>query len=385
MAVTGDSMNTQDKTKQELVDELKYVCQRLNEFEPEEVHSPVMKVREEILVVDDELRICELLSRWLTAEGYRCTSAAKGEIALNSLAGKKYDLVVSDIMMPGMSGIDLLKVVKTFSPDTAIIMATAVSDRQTAVMALVLGAYGYVMKPFERNEVLISVANALERRRMTLLIREYERSLEHKVEERTAEVRNREEQIIFRLLSASEFRDDETGAHVRRIGLYASAMAKQLGWGPEAVDDIRLAAPMHDVGKIGIPDRILQKPGRLTRKEFEIMKKHTEIGARILDNPDVPLLRMAKEIALSHHEKWDGSGYPYGLAGESIPEAGRIVAVIDVYDALVYDRVYRRAVPEKKALSKINEGRGTHFDPRILDCFISLLPEIRLIREEIGN
>ena len=141
MAVTGDSMNTQDKTKQELVDELKYVCQRLNEFEPEEVHSPVMKVREEILVVDDELRICELLSRWLTAEGYRCTSAAKGEIALNSLAGKKYDLVVSDIMMPGMSGIDLLKVVKTFSPDTAIIMATAVSDRQTAVMALELGAW----------------------------------------------------------------------------------------------------------------------------------------------------------------------------------------------------------------------------------------------------
>ncbi|HTY23928.1 MAG TPA: HD domain-containing phosphohydrolase [Desulfomonilaceae bacterium] len=378
-------MNTQDKTKEELVDELKSVCQRLNEFEPEEVHSPVTKVREEILVVDDEPRICELLSRWLTAEGYRCASAANGEIALNSLAGKKYDLVVSDIMMPGMSGLDLLKVVKTFSPDTAMIIATAVSDRQTAVMALELGAYGYVMKPFERNEVLISVANALERRRMTLLMREYERSLEHKVVERTAEVRLREEQIIFRLLSASEFRDDETGAHVRRIGLYSSAMAKQLGWGTEAVDDIRLAAPMHDVGKIGIPDRILQKPGKLTRKEFEIMKKHAEIGARILDNPDVPLLRMAKEIALSHHEKWDGSGYPYGLAGESIPEAGRIVAVVDVYDALVYDRVYRHAVPEKKALSKINEGRGTHFDPRILDCFISLLPEIRLIREEIGN
>ena len=383
-------MNSQDKTKEELTDELRYVCQRLVELGGPEPERQVKKAREEILIVDDEPHICDLLTRWFTADGYRCTYAASGETALGLLAGKKFGLVVSDIMMPGMSGIDLLKAIRIFSADTAIIMATAVGDRQTAIMSLELGAYGYVLKPFDRNEILISVANALERRRVTLVMREYERNLEQKIVERTAQVRQREEQIIFRLLSASEDRDDETGAHIRRIGMYSAAMAGELGWEPEAVDDIRLAAPMHDVGKIGIPDRILQKPAKLTPSEFEIMKTHTSIGGRILDNPDVPLLQMAKEIALSHHEKWNGSGYPSGLVGEAIPEAGRIVAVVDVYDALVYDRVYRAALPEEQALSMINAGNGTHFEPRMVDCFMSLLPAIRRIRakikeEQLGN
>ncbi len=227
------------------------------------------------------------------------------------------------------------------------------------------------------------MANALERRRTALVMREYERGLEQKVRERTALIRQREEQIILRLISASEYRDDETGAHIQRIGLYSSVMARELGWAPQAVDDIRVAAPMHDVGKIGIPDQILQKPGELTPEEYEIMKTHTLIGGRILDNPDIPLLQMAKEIALSHHEKWNGSGYPCGLSGEALPESGRIVAIVDVYDALVYDRIYRPALPEKEALSIIAEGKGNHFDPRILDCFFSLLSEIRRIRSEI--
>jgi putative two-component system response regulator len=343
------------------------------------------KLAKEVLIVDDEPYICELLVRFFSNEGYRCTCATNGTMALGLVAGKKFDLVVSDVSMPGMSGIDLLKTLKSISPDMAVIMMTGIDDHRTALLALQLGAYGYLFKPLDQNELLISAANALERRRMMLLMREYERNLEQKVRERTAHVRQREEEIVLRLLSAAGYRDDETGAHVRRIGLYSSRMAQELGWELQAVDDMQLAAPMHDVGKIGIPDSILQKPGKLTLAECEVMKTHTEIGARILASRDIPLLQLAGEIAMSHHEQWDGSGYPGGISGEAIPESGRIVAVVDVYDALVYDRVYRAAVPEEKVISMMAEKRGTHFDPRILDCFFSILPDIRRIRQEIKD
>jgi len=343
----------------------------------------MMRDTTKILAVDDEPDITGLLARWFAMEGYECATASNGEEALSMLEEANFDLLVSDITMPGMSGIELLAVVRTRWPDMAVLMATAIGDRATAVLALQLGAYGYSIKPLDRNELLISVANVLERRRVTLLMREYEHDLEQKVRERTAQVRRREEQIVLRLVSASGYRDDETGEHIRRIGLYAAAIARELGWEPQAAADMKLAAPMHDVGKIGIPDRILQKPGKLTQTEFEIMKTHTEIGGKILDDPEIPLLRLAREIALSHHEKWDGSGYPVGLAEESIPESGRIITVLDVYDALVYDRVYRSALPEEQALSIVSEGKGKHFDPRILDCFFSLLPEVRLIRQQV--
>ncbi len=297
----------------------------------------------------------------------------------------KFQLVVSDIMMPGMSGIDLLSFIKDLYPEIAVILVTAVDDRKTAIMTLELGAYGYVIKPFDRNEILINVANALERRRLKLLSREYEQSLEKEVLEKTREVREREEEIVLRLISASGWRDDETGAHVRRIGLMSSIMAKDLGWNQEAVADIRLAAAMHDVGKIGISDSLLLKPGKLTPEEFGEMKKHTTIGAQILGCSIIPLLRLAKEIALSHHEKWDGSGYPRGLAGEDIPESGRIVAIADVYDALVMKRVYRPAIPEPEALAMMTSSRGSHFDPKIFDRFMVLLPEMNRIRHEVQD
>jgi putative two-component system response regulator len=334
-----------------------------------------------ILVVDDEPNICDLLSRWLTSEGYECMTALSGQAALDYLQSDEFHLVVSDIMMPGMSGVDLLTVIKPLFPEVAVIMVTAVDDRNTAILTLELGAYGYIIKPFDRNEILINVANALERRRLSLLGQEYERSLELKVEQRTKEVREREEEIIFRLLSATGHRDDETGAHVRRIGLYACEMAKKLGWKSQDAEQIRLAAPMHDVGKIGIPDNILRKPGRYTPEEFEIMKKHTEIGARILDGSNVPLIQMAKDIALCHHERWDGSGYPKGLEKDQIPEPARIVAVVDVYDALVHDRIYRPALTEEEALSLMMAGSGDHFGTEIFDCFRVMLPTIRQIRD----
>jgi putative two-component system response regulator len=338
-----------------------------------------------ILIVDDEPDVCVLLSRWLSSEGYLCDTANDGQMAVQLLEQTEFDLVVSDIMMPGMSGINLLKVARNLFPNTAFVMVTALDDRRTAVLALDLGAYGYVIKPFDRNEILISVVNALERRRLTLLSQEHERSLEKKVGDRTRQVRQREEEIVLRLISAVGHRHDETGSHIRRIGLYSAAVAKCLGWTSESVQDIQLAASMHDVGKIAIPDAILLKPGKLTQEEFDVIKTHTIIGAEILDASDAPLLQMAREIALSHHEKWNGSGYPHGLVEDGIPESARIVSVVDMYDAMVNDRVYRPALPEGDALSLIKKGKGEHSDPRILGCFLDLLPEIRTISEQIRS
>lgn len=338
-----------------------------------------------ILVVDDETYICDLLSRWLTGEGYACDTAESGEAALELMAAKDFDLVVSDIIMPGMSGLDLLTVMKPLYPGVAVIMATGLDDRNTAILSLELGAYGYMVKPFDKNEVLINVANALERNRLRMLSEEYEQILEAQVEQRTREVREREDEIIIRLLSATGYRHDETGAHVKRVGLYAAEMALKLGWNRDAAERIRLAAPMHDVGKIGIPDIILLKPGRFTLEEFEVMKKHTEIGAHILDGSRVPMLQMARDIALSHHERWDGSGYPHGLIGEAIPESARIVAVVDVYDALVHERLYRPALSEEEALTIMIAGGKNYYGPEIFDCFMSLLPALRHIRAQLSD
>lgn len=336
-----------------------------------------------ILIVDDEPYICQILTRVLTSEGYSCEAGSNGDAAIRLLEKETFHLMISDIMMPGMSGMDLLAIVRSVYPDLAVIMLTAVDDRKTAIQGLEFGAYGYLIKPFDKNDILINVTNALERRRLALLSKRYEQDLEEKVRERTREVKEREEEIVFRLLSAMGHRDDETGSHARRIGLYAATLAKDAGWEPEAVENIRLAAPMHDLGKIGIPDSVLQKPGPLTQEEFALMRKHSEIGARILGDSDVAALKMAAQIALSHHEKWDGSGYPRGLAGTDIPESARIVAIVDAYDALVHDRVYRPAFSEEEAVSILTDGRGSHFDPQLLDRFMNLLPEMRRIREDV--
>ena len=342
-----------------------------------------------ILVVDDEPHIRDLLVRFLTMDGYECLDAEDGGAALELMKSNTFELVISDIMMPGFSGLELLRKIKASHPDVAVIMVTAVDSKQTAIEAIQSGAYDYLIKPFDRTEVLITVANALERRRLTLLSQEYERSLEAQVEERTKEVlqkaqqvKERETEIVFRLLSSMGWRDDETGEHAERIGTYSAVLAEKLGWDIEAADNMRLAAPMHDIGKIGIPDSILRKRGPLTPEEFEVMKQHTVIGGRILDGSDVSLIQLARNIALHHHEKWDGSGYPFGLSGADIPECGRIVGIVDVYDALVNDRVYRRALKEKEAIQIMKRGRGKHFDPKIFDVFLGLLPQMRNIRED---
>lgn len=207
--------------------------------------------------------------------------------------------------------------------------------------------------------------------------------LESEVRKRTLEIRKREEDIAIKLVSLTSFRDEETGTHVRRIGLYAAAMAKALNWDNVDIDNIRVAAPMHDIGKIGIPDRILRKAGVLNDEEFNIMKRHTEIGAAMLRDTKIPVLDMAAHIALYHHERWDGTGYPNGLVAEEIPEAARITTIVDIYDALVHERVYKKAMPEEEAVALMRDMAGRHLDPNLLKVFLSLLPVMRHIRTEV--
>ena len=347
------------------------------------LRNPQSPIR--ILVVDDEPSVRRVISRYLTAEGYDCAQAASGEEAWQALQEGNFSLLLTDIMMPGMSGIELLTKTREQLPDVAVIVITAVDDRATAVHSLEIGAYGYMIKSLDENEVLIGVANALERRRLMQLSLQYEQRLEKEVHEKTSEIRRTQEEITLRLVRVSEHRDNETGAHIRRMALYAAVLAEEAGWDSEAVHTIRLAAPMHDIGKVGVPDDILLKPGRLTDEEFQIMQRHAALGASMLEGSGVPLLEMAKEIALSHHEKWDGSGYPRGLAGEAIPESARIVAVADVYDALVSRRVYRPAMPQDKALAIIQEGKGKHFDPKVFESFMRVRHKLRDIREQANE
>jgi HD-GYP domain-containing protein (c-di-GMP phosphodiesterase class II) len=207
--------------------------------------------------------------------------------------------------------------------------------------------------------------------------------LEAEVKKRTLQIKQREEDLAVKLVSLTSYRDEETGAHVRRIGLYAAAMAKALNWSQDRIDDIRIAAPMHDIGKIGIPDKILLKAGKLTDNEFSIMQRHTEIGAQMLKGSNIPVLDMAADIAMNHHERWDGEGYPQGLSGKEIPTSARITTIVDVYDALVHERVYKKAMCEKEAIQLMSKMRGKNFDPKLFDLFVSLLPVMRRIRTQV--
>lgn len=243
----------------------------------------------------------------------------------------------------------------------------------------------------ERDRLLI-LANLGESYQDTLRIMQAARenlltqeSLATEVSKRTQEIRSREGEIAMRLIHAAGFRDEETGAHIRRIGLYAGAMAAALGWEQFDIDDIRIAAPMHDIGKIAIPDTILRKPARLTADEFERMKEHTVLGSQILGDSEIPMVRMAADIAIGHHEFWNGSGYPHGRKGDEIPESARIVAIVDVYDALVHKRVYKEAIPEDEAIGMMRELVGKQFDPTIFEVFVSELDAMRRIRSEVPD
>ncbi len=342
-----------------------------------------------ILIVDDEFPIRELISQIVSREGYQCEKASGVDEALEKLEKGKFSLVISDINMPGKTGIDLLDNIIKNRSELAVIMATAVDDRNVAIRTLEMGAYGYIIKPFERNELVINVANAITRLQLEVDNKRYSEELEKLVDERTEklqlaelEIRASREETICRLAKAAEFRDNETAQHTLRMGHFCGALAKNFGLDDELTERIRLASPLHDVGKIGISDTILLKPGKLTTEEFEIIKTHSEIGYRILADSKAELLKLGAVIAYTHHEKMDGTGYPRQLAGDDIPIAGRIAAVCDVFDALTSDRVYKAAMSSDEALSIMLKGRGSHFDADLLDCFIDCLPDILVLKSK---
>ena len=334
-----------------------------------------------ILVVDDMPIIRVTLRRILEKEGFRCLEAANGEEALGAMDDHGAELVLADIHMPVMGGMELVAALKPRMPEVAVVMVSSVEETATAVEAIQLGAYGYVHKPFQPREILVQVRAALRRRMLEIEHRDRERVLAQKVREQTLEIRDSREEIAIRLISASEERDNETGAHVRRIGLYAAGFGTQLGWSQAEVDAIRGAAPMHDIGKIGVPDAILQKPGALTEDEWKLMREHTTMGARILRKSRVPFIQMGARIASCHHEKWDGSGYPRGLAGEAIPIEARITAIADVYDALCHKRHYKEPWPEERVVEHLLNGRESHFESKLVDLFVENLEAMRAIRE----
>jgi putative two-component system response regulator len=352
-----------------------------------------------ILVVDDEEQIRRVLCRLLRRNGYECDSAADADEAMNLLNQKRFGLVLTDVDMPGSSGLDLITEIARVYPDTATVMVTGMDDAQLADTALEIGAYGYIIKPFEPNEILINVSNAIRRRRLEMESRTHRIRLEQMVKDRTADLweaiarleraerdlRTSREETIERLAIAAEFRDDETAQHIQRMSRYCGLLARTAGMDIERSETIRVASLMHDVGKIGIPDYILLKPGPLTGDERSIMQQHSDIGYRILAGSSSELLATAADIAWTHHERVDGAGYPRGLTGEAIPIEGRIAAIADVFDALSSDRVYKKAFSLVTAVEIMRKGRGAHFDLDLLDAFLGVMDEVLEIKEQYAD
>jgi len=354
-----------------------------------------------VLVVDDEPQVQQLIARILERHGFRCELAASAEEARKLLESKanNFQLMLCDVNMPGESGLELLSSTLASHPEVAALMVTGADDPEMAESAIELGAFGYLTKPFRPNELMINIVNALHRRRLELENRAHRAMLENAVEARTAalseavsrlqrseqELRTHQEETVKRLSSMAELRDLETGRHLERMSSYCALIAERFDFDRERIELMRIASPMHDVGKIGIPDNILLKPSTLTPEEREVMQQHTEIGYRILSGSDAELLTLAAVLAWTHHERFDGSGYPRGLSGEEIPIEGRIAAVADVFDALTSDRIYRPAFNVEEAVSMMRDQRGAHFDPEVLDRFLNAMEKVEEIRMGYEN
>ena len=341
-----------------------------------------------ILIVDDEPANVKLLEKILQHHGYQNIQSTCDSREVETLCNiTRFDAVLLDIRMPYLSGFDIMAQLKQRFIDDylPVLVLSAQPDMETRLKALNLGAKDFLTKPFDQLEATTRIHNLLEVRLMHNRIRDQNRILEEQVKTRTAELYQTRQEVIHRLGLAAEYRDNETGNHIIRMSKYAQLLALAYGLSEQDAEIILNAAPMHDIGKIGIPDRILLKPGKLDAEEWKIMQTHVEMGANILSGSPTELMDTARMIALHHHEKWDGSGYPTGLQGEEISIAGRICALADVFDALTSQRPYKQAWSIEKTLDLIDSETGKHFDPRLTQLIKKNLPEILMIKAEYAD
>jgi len=342
--------------------------------------------RKRILVVDDELINRKVLEGLLKSYGLDCVTAESGPLALE-LIDSSIDLVLLDIMMPGMDGFAVAKAIRKVSEfaDLPIVMVTALSAKEDRLKAVEAGANDFVAKPIDTTELQVRMASLLRMKRYHDEVKDYQQHLQQMVTDKTSALRKAlmaleqarlatvqaHMETIHKLSAAAEYKDEDTASHIMRMSRYCAVIAKGLGLPDDEVDLILNSSPMHDIGKMGIPDSVLLKPSKLDENEWVIMRRHTIIGESILSGGSSKYLETGAVIALTHHEKWDGSGYPNGISGEDIPLFGRICAVADVFDALTTKRPYKEALSNERSLEIMVTGRGTHFDPSLYDVFIA--------------
>ena len=352
-----------------------------------------MDTKAKILVVDDEDRNLRLMELLLTSFGYDVITASNGEEALEKVHDIPPDVILLDAMMPKIDGFEVAKRLKR-EEETKIIpivMVTALNEIEDRVKALEAGADDFLNKPVDKTELRARVQSLVKVKAFNNYMRNYQKDLETEVAKRTIQLRKALKKLkevslesIRHLCRAAEYRDENTGDHIKRMSHYTCAVARKMGLNKQTVENLLYTAPMHDAGKIGIPDYILLKLAELNDKEWEIMKRHTIIGAKILAGSDAKFIKLAQTIALTHHEKWDGSGYPKGLKGSKIPLVGRIAAIADVFDALTSRRPYRmKLFSLEVAFNHIKKERGRHFDPEAVDAFFAVKDQILLIKENI--
>jgi response regulator RpfG family c-di-GMP phosphodiesterase len=332
-----------------------------------------------ILIVDDDWQVREVLHEIFLSAGYTCQIAGDGREGLDLFRATLPPLTVTDLKMPVMDGIALLQGIREADNDAAVIVLTGAADVKTAIESLKLGAHDFIMKPVNVDELLIAADRAIERRQLLIERREYQALLERRVEEATANLASAYTQTLEALGAALDSRDVGTESHSRRVHGYSLALARAHGVPDEQLPDLAHGVLLHDIGKIGIPDAILLKPGALTPDEWKVMRTHPEIGKRLIEK--IPFLHGAIPVVWCHHEKWDGNGYPRGLQGEDIPLNARIFSVVDAFDAMTFDRPYSKAIAFEAAIAEIKRCAGSHFDPQVVESFmrvpLPLLEEIR--------
>ncbi len=336
-------------------------------------------VRSRILIVDDEAEITSILSDLFEGK-YDCTTAGSAEEALALLAGQDYQLVISDITMPGMSGLDMIPYVRSNWPNSVVVMISGMQTMESAIEALRLGAFDYVMKPFDLRQVEAVVKRALDHQELIVAKQRYENHLEELVEQRTAELDQALNSLedayratLKALTAALETRDSETHGHSERVVSYSMRLGREYGLDSERTKALEFGSLLHDVGKIGVPDLILRKPAKLTPEEWVLMRQHPLHGQQILDG--IGFLEGAGRVVAQHHEKWDGSGYPLGLRGDEIDVCARIFSVADAFDAITSNRVYRKGKPYQAAAEELDAWAGKQFDPKVVEAFHRVPPQ----------